>query len=24
LMEIDDDWQTGRVYLTFENEELLV
>jgi putative transposase len=24
LMEIDDVWQTGRVYLTFENEELLV
>jgi transposase-like protein len=24
LMEIDDDWQTGRVYLTFEKEELLV
>jgi putative transposase len=24
LMEIDDVWQTGRVYLTFEKEELLV
>jgi transposase-like protein len=24
LMEIDDNWQTGRVYLIFEKEELLV
>jgi transposase-like protein len=21
LMEYDEDWQTGRVYLTFENDE---